>query len=42
MFFFWSVSKLITNVMEAQDCEQAFHLRGELRSEDSFEETTSG
>ena len=28
--------------MEAQDCEQAFHLSGELRSEDSFEETTPG
>ena len=28
--------------MEAQDCEQAFHLSGELCSEHSFEETTPG
>ena len=28
--------------MEAQDCEQAFHLSGELCSEDSFEETIPG
>ena len=32
----------ITNVMESQGCEQAFHLSDVLCSEDSFEETTTG